>query len=822
LKKKLEDFQKAEFTLDFVNLIFELEMKRTVVSAEMSFSNISGDILLFWEEHGKIVEFKIDDEVTKFSEVVPFEPHRTKLKVSLKTEIYPEKNTSLSGLYKSGEILVTQNEAEGFRRIIPFPDRPDVMTKYTTKIIAEKKEFPNLLSNGNLIDKGDLENGKHFVVWEDPFKKPSYLFALVGGNLDFLEGEFITKSGRKVALHFYTDPNRAKDSQFAMDSLKRAMKWDEERFNLEYDLDIYQVVAVSSLNLGAMENKGLNIFNSAYLLSDSEKSTDQDYLNIESIMAHEYFHNWTGNRITLQNWFQLTLKEGLTVFRDQLFSEDIRGYEVQRISDIARLRKFQFPEDASPNAHPIQPKEYLEIDNFYTFTVYEKGSEVIRSLHKIVGEDGFQKGMKLYIERHDGEAVGIEEFLNAMIDSNPEIDLSDFHLWFNEKGTPKVEVYTSEGGKLHIDRKSNHKAPIPIDISLNGKVETLILKEENLEIELSEKAIPTFDISSTPVSLSFRDDEFHHFQLKSGKNLTRYESKEEILIDALINLQPSISRNKVEKELLNKYIESILLTTIYTLRDILKERNLNPSFHAKMLSFPEIETVFSKLDKINLEETYLIYEKVKDSFYQSFSDEVEEILSEIPETEQADLTNEAIGKRALKSSIIEYLPQQRASEIYWSSKTMTEKMVAMKVAKDEEIFEDYIKKFGNDTDMVSKYFRIIGGEISKNPISKIKEILESELFDYKVPNLVRNLLGSFGRNYKYLYTKEGLELFISELKKVDEINPNTASRLCESFNIYPKLEKQKQELLKTEIEPFFKSSEISKNSFELLNNIFAK
>jgi aminopeptidase N len=822
LKKRLEDFKEAPFKLDFVNLDFHLGFEKTVVLAEMSFSEISGEIVLNWEKHGKILEFKIDDEVVQFRKKVEFEPHRKNLTISLKTEIYPDQNTELSGLYKSGEILATQNEAEGFRRIIPFPDRPDVMTKFTTKIVANKKYFPNLLSNGNLVESGDLEDGKHFAIWRDPHKKPAYLFALVGGDLDLLKGKFVTKSGRKVELHFYTDPNRAEDSKFALQSLQKAMKWDEERFGLEYDLDIYQVVAVSSFNMGAMENKGLNIFNSAYLLSDSEKSTDGDYLNIESVIAHEYFHNWTGNRVTLRDWFQLTLKEGLTVFRDQLFSEDIRGFEVQRISDIARLHKFQFTEDSSPNSHPIQPTEYLEIDNFYTFTVYEKGAEVIRSLHKIIGETGFQRGMKLYFKRHDGQAVRVEEFLNAMIDSNPEIDLSDFHLWYREKGTPKIEIYSSKG-KIHIDRLSEHKAPIPIEISLNGKSETAILRSKSLEIELKEKAVPTFDTSSTPIISKFRDSEFHHFQLKHGKNISKYASKEEILIDALVNLQPTIARNKLENdELLGKYIENLLISTIYILKDILLEDKFSASFHAKMLAFPEIENVFSKLASINLEETYLIYEKVKESFYSAFTDEVEKFLSAIPKTEQTDLSNEAIGNRALKCAIIEYLPKSRASEIYWNSPTMTEKMVAMKIANDSEIFSDYLKKFSDDSDMVSKYFRIVGGEIRENPIPKIEEILKSELFDYKVPNLVRGLLGSFGRNYKYLFTENGIKLFVRELQKVDGINPNVASRLCESFNIYPKLSSGKKELLKNEISGFLNSNTISKNSFEILSNIFKK
>ena len=356
--------------------------------------------------------------------------------------INPFSNKSLEGFYKSGDILCSQNEAEGFRRITFFPDRPDVMTKFIATLEGDKKLYPLLLSNGNLIDKRDLENGRHRCKWEDPFAKPCYLFAIVAGNLELLRDHFVTSSGREITLEIYTDLGMSDRAVHAMESLKKSMIWDEEVFGLEYDLDIYMIVAVDSFNGGAMENKGLNIFNSVYVLAEPQTATDSDFEDIECVIAHEYFHNWTGNRVTCRDWFQLTLKEGLTVFRDQEFSSDMTNRTVKRIEDVSVLRNFQFPEDKGPNSHPIKPGSYIEIDNFYTVTVYEKGAEVIRMIHTLIGKKNFRIGMDLYFERHTGEAVTTNDFVSAMADASG-MDFSQFKLWYSQAGTPIIDVTSS-------------------------------------------------------------------------------------------------------------------------------------------------------------------------------------------------------------------------------------------------------------------------------------------------------------------------------------------------------------------------------------------
>jgi aminopeptidase N len=821
---RLEDYKKPNFSLDFVDLEFQLDFQTTIVSAKLNFSNLSGDLELFWE-HGKVLEFQVDGVETPFSKTLSGLPKECEL--FLKTEIYPEKNSELSGLYKSGDILVTQNEAEGFRRIIPFPDRPDVMSKYRVKLIGDKTLFPKLLSNGNLIESGDLGE-KHYAVWIDPFKKPSYLFAVVGGDLDFLEGSFKTMSGRDVKLHFYTDKGRSSDATFAMESLQKAMRWDEERFGLEYDLDIYQVVAVSSFNMGAMENKGLNIFNSAYLLANSKKATDTDYLNIESVIAHEYFHNWTGNRVTVRDWFQLTLKEGLTVFRDQLFSEDMRDPIVQRISDIERLQKFQFPEDASPNSHPIKPTEYLKIDNFYTFTIYEKGAEVIRTLHTMLGEERFQDGMKLYFERHDGEAVTTEDFLSAMADASGE-DLRDFTFWYSEKGTPKIGYAvepTDKGIEIAIFRESEHKAPFPLEIRIYDGEEQLISKrsctfkdDDKIYLRDDEEEFDVVLDTVAPVILESVDC------LPENENpILLYRDFQNKISDGLLYLQKSRilavakALNKDKKEV----ILDVMIEMLRNLNTLLNERpQISDMLKSKMLTIQNMSSVFQKVKRIDVLELYNALEYGLRIIRKEFRDELVEKIEKLGGSKADDLSNSAIGKRAYQNALLELLDDREiAKDIYWNSDTMTEKMVAMKVAKNDEVFQDFLEKFGDDTDMVSKYFSIVAGDFRENPIPKIEQILKSELFNYNVPNLVRGLLGSFGRNYKYLFTIEGMELFSRELEKVDRINHHTSARLCESLNLYPKLKKEYQKIVREAIEPFYKSETISENSFEILNKIF--
>jgi len=441
---KLSEYKKPDYLVQTIDLVVTLENTNTHVLSKMTIVNngAPGAVLVLNGEELKLLSVKINGEA--FSDYSESKENNTltlnkvpeKFTLEIENEINPEANKTLDGLYKSGTIFCTQNEPEGFRRITYYVDRPDNMAKFTTKIIADKKLYPILLCNGNPIAKGDLPNGKHFVTWEDPFKKPSYLYALVAGDLGFIKDTYKTTSGRTVALEIYCDKGNEDKCHHAMESLKKSMKWDEDRFGLEYDLDIYMIVAVDAFNMGAMENKGLNIFNSAYVLADQKSATDTNFYGIESVIGHEYFHNWTGNRITCRDWFQLTLKEGLTVFRDQEFSADMNSRSVERIQSVQGLRAAQFAEDAGPTSHPIKPSTYMEINNFYTATIYEKGAEVIRMIQTLLGVDGFRKGMDKYFELFDGQAVRTEDFIHSMSIANNNFDFTQFKNWYGQNGTP--------------------------------------------------------------------------------------------------------------------------------------------------------------------------------------------------------------------------------------------------------------------------------------------------------------------------------------------------------------------------------------------------
>ncbi|MGZ3857443.1 MAG: aminopeptidase N, partial [Bacteriovorax sp.] len=448
---KLSEYKKPNFIVETIDLVVHLDNAATLVQSKMKMKRFDHEVaplVLNGEEltlksvalNGKQLgsgDYQIEGELLTIKDVP------SEFTLEIENVINPEANKTLDGLYKSGSIFCTQNEPEGFRRITYYVDRPDNMAKFTTKIIADKKLYPVLLSNGNPIARGDLEGGLHYVTWEDPFKKPSYLYALVAGDLGSIKDTYKTKSGRTVALEIYCDKGNEDKCHHAMESLKKSMKWDEDRFGLEYDLDIYMIVAVDAFNMGAMENKGLNIFNSAYVLANPKTATDANFYGIESVIGHEYFHNWTGNRVTCRDWFQLTLKEGLTVFRDQEFSADMNSRNVERIQSVMALRAAQFAEDAGPTSHPIKPSTYIEINNFYTATVYEKGAEVIRMIQTLLGVDGFRRGMDKYFELFDGQAVRTEDFIHAMSVANNNFDFTQFKNWYSQNGTPKVLASTS-------------------------------------------------------------------------------------------------------------------------------------------------------------------------------------------------------------------------------------------------------------------------------------------------------------------------------------------------------------------------------------------
>ena len=527
--KYRQDYQAPDYTITHIDLDFALDPQTTVVTAvsQVKRLNDNASELVLAGEGLTLKQLTIDGKVWSDYREEPGSlrimnvPEQFTLQII--NEISPAENTALEGLYVSGDALCTQCEAEGFRHITYYPDRPDVLARYTTRITADKARYPYLLSNGNRIDAGE-SGDKHWVKWEDPFPKPSYLFALVAGDFDVLRDTFTTRSGRDVALELFVDKGNLDRAGWAMTSLKNAMKWDEERFGFEYDLDIYMIVAVDFFNMGAMENKGLNVFNSKYVLAKNETATDKDYLGIESVIGHEYFHNWTGNRITCRDWFQLSLKEGLTVFRDQEFSSDLGSRPVNRINNVRVMRAAQFAEDAGPMAHPIRPDKVIEMNNFYTLTVYEKGSEVIRMIHTLLGEEQFQAGMQLYVHRHDGSAATCDDFVQAMEDAS-NVDLTLFRRWYSQSGTPLVTVRDSYDAdkkqyQLHVtqmtpptpDQQDKQPLHIPFDIELYGSNgDVLALRHEGeplhsvLNITRDEQTFAFDDVSEKPVPSLFRE-----------------------------------------------------------------------------------------------------------------------------------------------------------------------------------------------------------------------------------------------------------------------------------------------------------------------------
>jgi aminopeptidase N len=858
-KNFLKDYKKPQFKLNYVELEFKLDKKETQVNSVLSFTKLdkSANILELFGEDLKYSSIKINDilQVTN-KDFILYED-----KIELKTDNFndnfnvkvsvtnfPESNTKLSGLYQSGDILVTQNEPEGFRRITYFPDRPDMMTKFKTKIIANKNEFPLLLSNGNLIEKGDLENDLHYTVWEDPFLKPSYLFALVAGKLDFIEDKFITSSGREIKLQIYTDIGKSEQAKYAMTSLQKAMKWDEERFNLEYDLDTYMIVAVDSFNSGAMENKGLNVFNSSYVLIDPNTATDQDYMNVDAVVAHEYFHNWTGNRITCRDWFQLTLKEGLTVFREQLFCEDIVDPTIQRIIDVDRLKNFQFIEDNGTNAHPIQPKSYIEIDNFYTFTVYEKGSEVIRMLHTLLGEIGFQKGMKLYFERHDETAVTTDDFVQAMSDAN-NIDLTSFKLWYDIAGTPELFIrknYDYENNSLKVEfSQKNHKnssdqvASFPFRIAIYNFQTKEIIKEEVLNITQKEEnfIFEGINLLEDNIILSFNQD-------FSAPVKVRYHRKEREILFLLQNDKNLFNRYELMQNFLKNSVllriehpRHNLSELIKTFKIIIQDKNLPNFVKSYLLKMPSYSNIIDEIDKLDINELYRAVKDIKSEIAESLLFEFKTAIEKLPITSKEDLSIEAMGTRSLKNVLMGYFAYIRKAQmdigeyvfdLYNHSQSMTDKLACLETLNKanyqfiNQMFLSLLKNNNYNLDIRKKYFMIVSSNTFKNPLVSIQKIIESDLYDENIPNLVRALIVGFAKNYRYSLSSDGkgLDFLLNQVKKFDEKNPALASAILKSFQFYEKLDKKRQNMIKEKFKGFYESKEISSNSYEILSKFY--
>ncbi|MFH0261173.1 aminopeptidase N [Vibrio barjaei] len=853
--KYRSDYQTPSHTITDVNLTFDLHETQTKVTAVSQVKQLGDATTLVLDgENIELIQARVNGEV--WSDFITTDSGLeisnlpNEFELVIENHISPSTNTALEGLYISDGAYCTQCEAEGFRRITYFLDRPDVLAKYTTKVIADKAAFPYLLSNGNKIEEGELESGKHFVTWEDPHPKPSYLFALVAGDFDVLRDVFKTRSGRDVALEIFVDKGNLDRANHAMVSLINSMKWDEERFGLEYDLDIYMIVAVDFFNMGAMENKGLNVFNSKFVLANDQTATDTDYLGIEAVIGHEYFHNWTGNRVTCRDWFQLSLKEGLTVFRDQEFSSDLGSRSVNRINNVRIIRGPQFAEDASPMSHPIRPDKVIEMNNFYTLTVYEKGSEVIRMMHTLLGEDKFQAGMRLYFERHDGTAATCEDFVSAMEDASG-IDLKQFRLWYSQSGTPTLTVTDSydESAKTYTLNVSQQTQPtqdqtekqalhIPFDVELyDEKGNSLELRCNGIELNnvlnvtQSEQEFVFENIPSKPVPSMLR--EF------SAPVRLEFDYSDEQLAFLMINAKNDFAKWDAGQMLLAKYIKSNVNSVqsgssvelpslvIDAFRGVLLNKDLEEAFIAEALSLPSFNEVAGWYKTVDVDAVCDVLKDIKSLLADALQDELSALYHTLTQVDYS-IEHDAIGKRSLRNLCLQYLVnvdeyQYLAEQQYRDANNMTDSIAAMTAANSASLscrqllMDDYSEKWSHDGLVMDKWFALQGANPAINALENVKYCMSHKAFSLSNPNRTRSLIGSFlNMNPRRFHdiSGEGYQFAGEILTQLNESNPQVASRLIDPLLKLKKYDEKRQELIKVELNKLRNLDNLAKDLFE--------
>ncbi|EGR1698846.1 aminopeptidase N [Vibrio parahaemolyticus] len=853
--KYRKDYQAPSHTITEIDLTFDLYDNDTIVTALSKVVQKGESPTLELDGEGlelRSVKVNGEDwahhEVKEASLVLSDLPAEFELEII--TKIDPEANTALEGLYKSGGAFCTQCEAEGFRRITYYLDRPDVLAKYTTKVIADKATYPYLLSNGNRIAQGEAENGRHWVQWQDPHPKPAYLFALVAGDFDVLRDKYTTMSGRNVDLEIFVDKGNLDRAGHAMTSLINSMKWDEERFGLEYDLDIYMIVAVDFFNMGAMENKGLNIFNSKFVLANDQTATDRDYLGIEAVIGHEYFHNWTGNRVTCRDWFQLSLKEGLTVFRDQEFSSDLGSRAVNRIDNVRIIRGPQFAEDASPMSHPIRPDKVIEMNNFYTLTVYEKGSEVIRMYHTLLGEEGFQKGMKLYFERHDGTAATCEDFVSAMEDATG-VDLKQFRLWYSQSGTPTLRVnseYNAEAKTYALtveqfteatqDQAEKQALHIPFDIELydsKGQIIPLIINGESvhnvLDIKQDKQTFVFENVAEQPVPSLLR--EF------SAPVKLEYDYSDAELIFLMKHATNDFARWDASQMLSAKYIRQNVNNVqtgsevqlsedlIDAFRGVLLDENLEPAFIAQVFSLPSINEITGWYKQIDVDAVDTVLNSITVSLSAALEDELSATYHTLKQAEYT-IDHAAIGKRALRNQCLQFLAHTDKGNTlvkaqYEAANNMTDTIAAMSAANSaqlecrEELMADYSDKWKHDGLVMDKWFALQGTNPAEDALEKVKATMNHEAFSLKNPNRTRSLIGSFlAANPVRFHDKSGSGYqFAGEiLRQLNDSNPQVASRMIDPLLKFRKYDEVRQAMIRAELEKLKAMDNLAKDLFE--------
>lgn len=862
-----EDYKEPDFIVEKIELVFDLDRDVTNVKSRLFMAanpvrgTGKGDEVFLHGEDMKLLSVSLNEtrlassDFTVDQEGLRFKAPGQNFIAELETRISPANNTRLEGLYVSQSAFCTQCEAEGFRRITYFPDRPDVMATYRVTINANKESCPVLLSNGNLIDSGDLDGGRHFAVWEDPFPKPSYLFALVAGDLACVEDSFTTMAGRDVALRIFVEHGNEDRCDYAMDSLKRSMKWDEEVYGLEYDLDLFNIVAVSDFNMGAMENKSLNVFNAKFVLARPDTATDGDYKRIESIVAHEYFHNWSGNRVTCRDWFQLSLKEGLTVFRDQEFSADQRSRPVQRIKDVQALRAAQFPEDAGPLAHPVRPDSYMEINNFYTATVYEKGAELIRMMHTLLGPDGYRKGIDLYFDRHDGQAVTCDDFAKAMEDANG-IDFTQLKLWYSQAGTPKLSWqgdYDADAKQycLTISQKTDptpgqpDKKPLhmPISIGLLGAdgsdlvAKTVELTEASQEFVfdgVTEAPVLSFNRGfSAPVNITTDqpDDELVFLMGNDSDAFNRWEAGQKYATRLMLSAIAAYEDNGGDVDAAFADEQARVDAFIAAMRATLTNDDLDKAFRADALVLPGEAFLSEQRKPANPEAIYQVRTALRRRIGQALSDDFANTYHQ--NASNAAFTPDAAsaGQRALRATALAYLVATGADEFanvavaqYGTADNMTDQMAALSVLNNldhpgrETALADFEERFANDAVVLDKWFSLQAMSSRDDTLARIKDLMSHPAFTMRNPNKVRALIGAFAMgNPRHFHAKDGsgYAFYADRLIELDDINPQVAARLCAPLGKWAKYDADRADKMKAELNRILAKPEISRDLYEI-------
>lgn len=871
---RLSDYRLPDYLIDETFLTFELFEDYALVHARLLMQRNLGldnslPPLVLDGQQLELVAIAVDGQSLSAAEYIVTDSHLqlqptcAAFELTTTVRIEPQNNTALEGLYKSSGMFCTQCEAEGFRKITYYLDRPDVMSRFTTTIHAEKHHYPVLLSNGNPIANGEEDNGRHWVTWEDPFKKPAYLFAVVAGDLWCVEDTFVTMSNREVALRIYVEPENIDKCQHAMNSLKNSMRWDEEVYGREYDLDIFMIVAVNDFNMGAMENKGLNIFNSSCVLAKAETATDAAHQRVEGVVAHEYFHNWSGNRVTCRDWFQLSLKEGFTVFRDSEFSADMNSRVVKRIEDVAYLRTHQFAEDAGPMAHPVRPAQYMEISNFYTLTIYEKGAEVVRMLHTLLGAETFRKGSDLYFERHDGQAVTCDDFIAAMQDVSG-IDLEQFKRWYSQAGTPELEVSDSYDAatqtyQLQVKQScpdtpgQTDKQPFVIPLSMTlldkqGQALPLQLHDENIAM-LGERVLSVAEAEQTFTFINVPEQPLPSLLRGfSAPVVLRYDYTRDDLLFLLQHDSDGFNRWEAGQQLALQVIEEVvgqiydtdepMLDTrlVEVFAALLKQNDLDPAMLAEFLTLPSTGYIIEQYVHADPLAIHQAREYVSNQLAFALKEPMLERYQALRKASlEAPYVAQAsdFARRRLQNMLLAYLMRTEDLEVmdacvdqFGIADNMTERLGALACLinspftdEAEHALESFAERFADDPLVMDQWFSVQAAAVLPNALERVKHLLSHPAFSIKNPNKVRAVVGAFStQNTPNFHALDGsgYAFLADKVIKLDALNPQMAARMISPLTRWQRFDLHQQEMMQMQLKRIKNSGDLSADLFEVL------